>query len=194
MDLLKLVREIGVFELGANLTKVLNSEAIWSKAGAIMPLPEADLLNNIERIAGWLTSFGKSKYLFLTPELALIEYLAALCPGKEAIMVVSSDMESDIRARLWNNLPKHMRTSLLEEPFFPNEFYPQNGIIVACGYLAGGRAMVLPETYRMIDHYVGGFYGKKVFVPYTELAEGTRYGGWLETSADKFNQIWRAGA
>ena len=53
--------------------------------------------------------------------------------------------------------------------------------------------MVLPETYRMIDHYVGGFYGKKVFVPYTELAEGARYGGWLEVSADKFNQIWRVG-
>ena len=131
--------------------------------------------------------------MFLTPELALIEHLAALYPGQEAIMVVSSGMESDIRARLWNNLPKHMRTSLLDEPFFPNEFYPQNGIIVACGYLAGGRAMVLPETYRMIDHYVGGFYGKKVFVPYTELAEGARYGGWLEVSADKFNQIWRVG-
>ena len=193
MELLKLAQEIGFFELGINLTNVLNSEAIWSKAGAVMPLPEVDLLNEIERIAGWLASFGKSKYMFLTPELALIEHLAALYPGQDAIMVVSSGMESDIRARLWNNLPKHMRTSLLDEPFFPNEFYPQNGIIVACGYLAGGRAMVLPETYRMIDHYVGGFYGKKVFVPYTELAEGARYGGWLEVSADKFNQIWRVG-
>ena len=193
MELLKLAQEIGFFELGINLTNVLNSEAIWSKAGAVMPLPEVDLLNEIERIAGWLASFGKSKYMFLTPELALIEHLAALYPGQEAIMVVSSGMESDIRARLWNNLPKHMRTSLLDEPFFPNEFYPQNGIIVACGYLAGGRAMVLPETYRMIDHYVGGFSGKKVFVPYTELAEGARYGGWLEVSADKFNQIWRVG-
>ena len=193
MELLKLAQEIGFFELGINLTNVLNSEAIWSKAGAVMPLPEVDLLNEIERIAGWLASFGKSKYMFLTPELALIEHLAALYPWQEAIMVVSSGMESDIRARLWNNLPKHMRTSLLDEPFFPNEFYPQNGIIVACGYLAGGRAMVLPETYRMIDHYVGGFYGKKVFVPYTELAEGARYGGWLEVAADKFNQIWRVG-
>lgn len=193
MDLLKSVREIGFFEMGVNLTRVLNSEAVWTKAGAIMPLPEIGLLDNVGRIAEWLASFGKSKYMFLTPELALIEHLAALCPGQEAIMVVSSDTEEEVRMRLQNNLPKHMRTLLLEEPFFPEEFYPQNGIIVACGYLAGGRAMVLPEIYRMIDHYVGGFYGKKVFVPYTELAEGTRYDGWLEASVDKFSRIWRDG-
>lgn len=53
--------------------------------------------------------------------------------------------------------------------------------------------MVLPETYRMIDHYFGGFYGKKVFVPYAELAEGVRYGGWLEVSTEKFNRIWSDG-
>lgn len=194
MDLLKSVREIGFFEMGINLTRVLNSEAVWPKAGAIMPLPEMGLTDNIRKIAEWLASFGKSKYMFLTPELALIEHLAVLCPEQEAIMAVSSDMEKDIRIRLRNNRPKHMRTLLLEEPFFPKGFYPQNGIIVACGYLAGGRAMVLPETYRMIDHYVGGFYGKKVFVPYTELAESTRYGGWLEASVDKFSRIWRNNA
>lgn len=48
MELLKLVWEIDFFELGTNLTNVLNGEAIWSKAGAIMPLPEADLPNDIE--------------------------------------------------------------------------------------------------------------------------------------------------
>jgi len=191
MNLLKAVREIGFFEMSVNLTKVLDSAAVWSKAGALLPLPEAALADNIEKIAKWLASFGKSKYLFLTPEIALIERLAALCPQQEAMLLVSSDMEEDVCTRLKNNLPKRMKTSLLEEPFFPEGFYPQNGIIVACGYLAGGRAMVLPETYRMIDHYVGSFYGKKVFVPYTELAESTRYGGWLETSADKFGGIWR---
>lgn len=191
MDLLKSVREIGFFEMSANLTQVLNSEAIWSKAGATMPLPEAEIADHIEKVVKWLASFGKSKYLFLTPEIALVERLSELHPQQEAIMMVSCDMEEDVRTRLKNNLPKHMKVSLLEEPFFPEEFYPQNGIIVACGYLAGGRAMVLPETYRMIDHYAGGFYGKKVFVPYTELAEGTRYGGWLEASSDKFSRIWR---
>lgn len=193
MDLLKSVREIGFFEMSANLTKVLNSEAVWSKAGAAMPPPETGLADNIEKIAKWLASFGKSKYMFLTPEIALIEYLAALCPQQEAMMLVPCDMEEDVRMRLRNNLPKHMRTSLLQEPFFPEEFYPHNGIIVACGYLAGGRVMVLPETYRIINHYFGGFYGQKVFIPYTELAEGVRYDGWLEASGDKFSRIWRNG-
>lgn len=190
MDLLKAAREIGFFEMSTNLTKVLDSEAVWSKAGAVMPLPETDLADKVEKIAQWLASFGKSKYLFLTPEIALLEHLAALCPRDEAIILVPCDMEEEIRTRLKDNLPKGMKTSLLEEPFFPEAFYPRNGIIVTCGYLASGRAMVLPETYRMIDHYVRGFYGKKAFVPYTELAEGARYSGWLEVSADKFNRIW----
>lgn len=191
MDLLKSVREIGFFEMSVNLAKVLKSEAVWSKAGAAMPLPETSLVDDIERIVQWLSSFGKNKYLFLTPEIALIEHLAALCPQQEAVMLVPCGTEEDVRTRLKNNLPKQMRTSLLEEPFFPEGFYPHNGIIVACGYLAGGRVMVLPETYRMINHYIGGFYGQKVFIPYTELAEGVRYDGWLEASGDKFSRIWR---
>ncbi len=193
MDLLKSVREIGFFETGGNLTRVLDSEAVWSKAGAMMPLPEPDLADNVEKVAKWLASFGKDKYLFLTPEIALIERLAALCPQQEAIILLPCDMEAEVRIRLGNNLPRQMKTSLLEEPFFPEAFYPGNGIIVICGYLAGGRTIVLPETYRMIDHYAGGFYGKKVFVPYTELSEGTRYGGWMESSEDKFSRIWRDG-
>lgn len=193
MDLLKSVREIGFFEMGRNLTKVLDSKDIWSKAGAAMPLPETNLADNIEKIARWLASFGKSQYLFLTPEIALIEHLAALCPQQEAMILVPCDMEEDVHARLRDNLPKCMKTSLLEEPFFPEGFYPGNGIIVACGYLACGRIMALPETYRMIDHYFAGFYGKKVFIPYAELAEGVRYGGWLEVSTEKFNKIWSDG-
>ena len=50
--------------------------------------------------------------------------------------------------------------------------------------------MVLPETYRMIDHY-SGFWGKKVFVPYVELADAVRYDGWMEVGSDKISMIWR---
>lgn len=191
MDLLKSVREIGFFELSVNLTKVLTSEDIWSRAGAAIPLPGTDLADQMEEIAAWLASFGKSQYMLLSPEIALVERLAAVYPQQKAMMLVPCDMEEEVRMRLKNNLPKQMKTSLLEEPFFPEEFYPHNGIIVVCGYLAGGRVMVLPETYRMIDHYFGGFYGQKVFIPYTELAEGVRYDGWVETSAGKFSRIWR---
>lgn len=191
MDLMKSIREIGCFEVSSNLTKVLDSEDVWAKAGEMMPLTDKNVVDNIEKIARWMVSFGKSKYLFLNPEIALIERLAVLRPQQEAMMLVPCDMEEDVRIRLQNNRPRNMKTLLLEEPFFPEKFYPGNGIIVVCGYLAGGRIMVLPETYRMIDHYFSVFYGKKVFVPYAELTEGIRYGGWLEASLDKFSRIWR---
>ena len=194
MDLLKSVREIGFFEMSANLTQVLSSEAVRARAGEAMPLPKTGPADQMEELAAWLASFGKSRYMLLTPEIALIDHLAAARPRQEqeAMILVPCDMEEEVQVRLKNNLPRRMRTSLLEDPFFPEEFYPHNGIIVACGYLAGGRVMVLPETYRMIDHYFGGFYGQKVFIPYTELVEGVRYDGWLETSADKFSGIWRS--
>lgn len=190
MEILKTVRDIGFFETGRNLIQVLDSGAVRAQVGATMPLPAPNLADVMERITEWLSAFGKKKYLFLTPEIALVELLAAQDPEREAILMVPCGME-EVRARLENNLPRQMRTSLLEEPFFPKEFYPDNGIIIGCGYLAGNRAMVLPETYRMIDHYAAGFYGKKVFVPYAELSEGIRYEGWIEVSAEKFSGSWR---
>lgn len=193
MDLLKSIREIGFFEVGNNLTKVLDSGAVWSRAGEMMPLPDKNVADNIEKIVKWIASFEKSKYLFLSPEIVLIERLAELCPQQEAMMLVPCDMEKDAHIRLQDNCPRHMKTFLLKEPFFPEDFYPRNGIIVVCGYLAGGRIMVLPETYRMIDHYFGTFHGRKIFIPYVELTEGVRYGGWLEASMDKFSGIWRSG-
>lgn len=191
MELLKTVREVGFFETGRNLTQVLDSGAVRAQAEAVMPLPAPNLADAMERIAGWLSAFRKEKYLFLTPEIALVELLAARNPEQEAMLLVPCGTEEEVRARLEDNLPRQMRTSLLEEPFFPREFYPDNGIIIACGYLAGSRAMVLPETYRIIDHYTAGFYGKKVFIPYAELSEGTRYEGWIEVSMEKFSRLWR---
>ena len=191
MDLLKLTREIGFFETSRNLSHVLDSDAVRAKAEIAMPLPKPCMENIIHRIAVWLTSFGKRKYLFLTPEIALIEEIAVLYPQAEATIVVPSDMGEEVRTRLRNNLPSCMKTSLLEEPFFPKDFYPGNGLITACGYLAGGRTMVLSETYRLIGHYVGGFYGKKVFVPYAEQTVNTRYQEWLEVSTNNFSYLWR---
>lgn len=190
MDMLKTVREIGFFETGNNLVEVLSSADVQAKAGEVMPLPGKELTENTSRIADWLAAFGKHKYMLFTPEIHLIDYLAKNGAENEAIILVPCDMEKEIKDRLSVNLPKGMRVSLLEEPYFPEEFYPGNGLVVACGYMAGGRLMVLPETYRMIDHY-SGFLGKKVFVPYVELEDAVRYEGWMEVSRDRFNTVWR---
>ena len=46
-------------------------------------------------------------------------------------------MDPDVKERVKANIPKSMNVYLLEEPYFPDAFYPGNGIIVICGYLAG---------------------------------------------------------
>lgn len=191
MDVRKTAREIGLFETGINLSKFCGSADVLQKVGASMPLPDEDIAAHVPLIAAWLRSFGKSKYLFLTPEIALIEALAELGdPSEEVILVIPCDLEADAKERLRNNIPRGIGVTILEEPYFPQSFFPGNGMIVVCGYSACGRPMVLPDTYRMIEHY-SGFLGRKVFVPYRELNTAVRYDGWMEAGQQRLPTEWR---
>lgn len=191
MDMQKTAREIGLFETGINLSKVCNSTDVIQKVGASMPLPDEDIADRIPQIAAWLHSFGKSKYMFLTPEIALIEEISKLSNREEVIIAIPCDLEREAKERLRNNLPRGIEVSILEEPYFPQSFFPGNGLMVVCGYAAGGRPMVLPDTYRMVEHY-SGFLGKKVFIPYKDLETAARYDGWLEVSQQRLSTKWRS--
>lgn len=191
MDMQKTAREIGLFETGINLSKVCNSTDVIQKVGASMPLPDEDIANRVPKIAAWLHGFGKSKYMFLTPEIALIEEMTKLPNQKEVIIAIPCDLEGEAKERLRNNLPRGIEVTVLEEPYFPQSFFPGNGLMVVCGYSAGGRPMVLPDTYRMVEHY-SGFLGKKVFIPYKELETAARYDGWLEVSQQRLSTKWRS--
>ena len=191
MDMQKTAREIGLFETGINLSKVCNSTDVIQKVGASMPLPDEDIANRVPKIAAWLHGFGKSKYMFLTPEIALIEEMTKLPNQKEVIIAIPCDLEGEAKERLRNNLPRGIEVTVLEEPYFPQSFFPGNGLMVVCGYSAGGRPMVLPDTYRMVEHY-SGFLGKKVFIPYKELETAARYDGWLEVSQQRLSAKWRS--
>ena len=193
MDMQKTAREIGLFETGINLSKVCNSTDVIQKVGASMPLPDENIADRIPQIAAWLHSFGKRKYLFLTPEIALIEEMSKLSNLEEVIIAIPCDLERDVKERIRNNLPRGIEVSILEEPYFPQSFFPGNGLMVVCGYAAGGRSMVLPDTYRMVEHY-SGFYGKKVFIPYKELKAAARYDGWLKVSQQRLSEKWRSEA
>lgn len=187
----KTAREIGLFETAVNLAKVGNSADVIQKVGISMPLPNEDIRDRVGQVAKWLLSFGKSKYMFLTPEIALIEEIEKQNDSKtEVIIAVPCDLEQEAKERLNNNLPYGVVVTVLEEPYFPQSFFPGNGIMVISGYLGGDRAMVLPDTYRMVEHY-SGFLGKKVFVPYRELDAATRYGGWMEISQQRLSAKWR---
>jgi hypothetical protein len=195
MDAIKTVREIGTFMANENIAAVLASEDVRAKVGAVMPLPGINFNESINKVADWLSSFGKCKYLFFSPEIALIERLSGCENKTESIIMVPCDMDQEVKSRLNDNLPKNMKVELLEETKYPEskgiDFRPRNGIIVISGYLAGERVMVLPETYRLINSYGTGFMGKMVFVPYTAIKESIRYADWLEVEGDKFSEIWR---
>lgn len=190
MNLHKVAREIGFFETGINLSKVCESNELLEKVGASMPLPDADIANSIPQIVDWLQNFGKSKYMFLSPEIALIEEMAKSDRKAEVIIAVPCDLESEAKERVKNNLSNGIDVVILEEPYFPQSFFPGNGLMVVSGYSAAGRSMVLPDTYRMVDHY-SGFLGKKVFIPYKEIDAAIRYDGWLEVSQQRLSTRWR---
>lgn len=191
MDIQKTAREIGLFETAINLAKVSGSSDVIQKLGASMPLPDKFIEDRVKQVADWLLSFGKSKYMFLTPEIALIEEIGKKSNSKtEAIIAVPCDLEQDSKERLNNNLPRGVTVTVLEEPYFPQSFFPGNGMMVICGYLGNDRAMVLPDTYRMVEHY-NGFFGKKVFVPYKELYVASRYHEWMEINQQRVSTKWR---
>lgn len=165
MDMHRTAKEIGLFLTAINLVAVMDSPDVQDKVGASMPLPDSDTEKKVSDIAKWLAGFGKRKYMFLTPE---------------------------IKERLQNNLPHGAIVELLEEPHFPAMLYPSNGMLVTCGYMGGDRAMVMADTYRMVEHY-NSFLGKKVFIPYIELTSAARYDGWMEVGQDRITEKWRSG-
>lgn len=194
MDIRENVREIGAFEVAKNLSIVLESADGLYKLGAFMPLPGTDIEKRTADAAKFLLHLGKKKYMFLTPEIALTDVMADLAGHKtESLFVISSNLEKDAKLRLCSNLPHKTTVSVLDEPSFPKDFFPNNGVIVVCGYEALGRAMVLEDTYRMVEHY-RGFLGKKVFLPYATLNSAIRYDGWREIYSDRVDLMWNSSA
>ena len=119
MDAIKTVREIGTFMANENIAAVLASEDVRAKVGAVMPLPGINFNESINKVADWLSSFGKCKYLFFSPEIALIERLSGCENKTESIIMVPCDMDQEVKSRLNDNLPKNMKVELLEETKYP---------------------------------------------------------------------------
>ena len=191
MDVKRTVREIGLFEMGINLEKVKNSEEICNKVGDSIPLPAENMIGRVKDAAKWILSFDKHKYLFFQPEIALFEEMKKIAPhNMEIIILLPCDLNIEEKERIKSNLPSGVAITNVEEPFFPESFYPGNGIMVISGYLGGNRLMVLADTYRMVEHY-SGFLGKKVFVPYVELDTASRYDGWIEMNPQRISADWR---
>lgn len=192
MDMIKTAQEIGLIETAVNLSQVCESGDVIDEVGVSMPMPDKNIASKIPETVEWIRSHGKSKYLFLTPEIALIEELGSLAAAQEEVIIaVPGDLDPDVRERIENNVPHNIRVTIQSEYDIPRNFYPRNGLMVICGYAAGGRLMVLPETYRLIGRY-SDFLGKKLFIPYQELDIAACYDGWMEVSQKNMCVKWRA--
>lgn len=191
MDPIKMAREIGFFNVGKNISDYMHMDNVKSMIENVIPLPDYDIRADAQEAAEWLVSMGKSMYVFLNPEMELIKNISIICnENDEAVIIIPHDMDGKSRERMVNNLPKTMNVSVMDEGFFPAGCGPANGIIISTGYLAGGRIMMLPETYRMAESYNKKFMGRKVFVPYRHIDTGIRYRGWLEADPSLFKSVW----
>lgn len=194
-DLRKTAREIGVMQLAANLWELRGSREVLSAAADYLPMPNGDMTERIDRIAAWLLSFGKTYYLFLTPEVALAEAMLrqASDAKTEVLFVLPSTMDADVAERIRGNLPRGGRVSVLTERDPLDDFFPRNTMMVVSGYLGRDHMMILEDDiYRLVEQHCGSFYGRKAFVPYAELDQAVRYEGWMELSREKINTVWRA--
>ena len=190
MDIISDMKKIGILETACNLAVVGDSSAVMEKVLPYAPFPPINISDFIEPITDWLLGFNKKKYMFFTPELALIEAMAQKADGLEAQIVIPADLDLLIAENIKQNLPKSMPVSVLKEPFYPIDFRPGNGIIVVCGWINGDRLYVFKDTFRMVRHY-RDFKGKMVFIPYTITAGENVSGDWIEVDERTFNSNWR---
>ncbi len=193
-NLRETAREIGVMQQAANLWELRDSREIQRMAADYMPMPDGDMSARIDQIAEWLLSFGKTYYLFLTPEFALAKAMLRQDPNRnmEAIFMIPPTMETNTVDRIRSNLRRGGGISMLTERDSLDNFFPRNTMMVVSGYLGRDHMMILEnDIYRLTEQHSNGFYGRKAFVPYVELDEAIRYNGWMELSREKINAVWR---
>ena len=96
----------------------------------------------------------------------------------EFIIVLPYDMGPVQKCIIREKFPPDLNITMIQEPAFPQAFYPANGLMVICGCAFDGKAAVPLETYRLIEHYKD-FVGKKAWVPYAEISVPEPCEGWV---------------
>lgn len=197
-DLRKTAREIGVMQQAVNLWEQRDSNEVLNASFDYLPMPSGDMDSRVERIATWLLGFRKNYYLFLTPEIAVVEEMLKQAPDNakpKMFFVLPPKMDPDTEARIRNNLPKSRKyhpVDVLTEHSSLDYFFPRNTMMVVCGYLGRDHMMILDDdVYRLTVQHCSSFNGRKAFIPYVELEEAIHYEGWMELSREKINTLWR---
>ncbi|GAU75615.1 hypothetical protein [Fusibacter sp. 3D3] len=178
-NVISTIEEIGFFEtmqlIQPHLIDTIVSEQI------LMELPmcaEDDIQSRISDIVEKLENCPKQNLLFISPELALIERLAARNSQHHIIIALPCDLEPVVVERIQNNMPPGVNVSFLKEPFYPDNFLPSSSAIIAFGFENNSRAMLLPRFYRLMERY-SSFMGRKIFIPCSENSVSRPF-QWVE--------------
>ncbi len=179
IDISQMICEIGLLETICMMQKVgfdNIDERVLSCIPATVSL--SDVGQRLSHITECVMESGKQDILLLSPEIALLERCSSRSNVRFRI-IIPRDMDEDVASRVKCNIPNTMSVSFIDEPFYPSGFYPSNGLIMAFGFQNGDRAMLLPSTYRILEHY-RGFMGRKVFVPINGRGQCIRAAAWVE--------------
>lgn len=191
MNIIEDIRKVGMFEVAHNMIKAAGDSS-RSRLEDFMPMPGTDFDLRIKAAVDYLLSFGKSKIFLLSPEIAILDELAKRnISGLRIFVAIPSDMPTEMRERLYHNVPKDLTIQFVENLYCPGGFIPENGIIVSFGYSANGYLIVRPDCYHMNKVY-SSFPGARVFVPYVELDEYLQCEGWVRIQPDTFTEVWRS--
>jgi len=147
------IARTGVVETLANLQKYNNTAEIMEKAAIYIPVPEKQHICDPQTIADSLTDLGKSRLLFLTPEIAVIEKLAQCENPPQIVVCLSSAFDGDTCSSIAANMPQGLQVDFISENEILDDFMPAEAAIVAFGFFDGHRGLILGSNYRMMERY-----------------------------------------
>ena len=177
--------ETGVVETLANLHRYSDIPEIIEKAELYLPIPQKEDTPDADSIANSLSALGKSRMLFLTPEIAVVEKLAKYGTVKQIVVCLPSSYDEDTCQRIAANMPQGVEISFIRENEIPHNFVPSRDAIVAFGFYDNGRGLILSSNYRMMERYKA-FYGSRVLVNCGRQVSACRPVGWAPVNVSEF--------
>lgn len=180
VDLIDNICELGVLETVGVLQEIGSDSIPDNFLNELPILPSTRLIDKrIETIRDAIIASGKQEILLLSPEIALLEQFSHRSDIHFQI-VLPNDIDNDMLKRVCNNVPPGVNVDFINELFFPKDFFPSNGLILAFGFQNDNRCLLLSHILRIMEHYKG-FMGKRVFVTINEDGEKcSRPSSWIE--------------
>jgi len=171
------VTETGILETLCILNNHKSDYEIISNASLYLPIPRDDIHSKVDEIVDNLCRLKKEKFLFLTPEIAIIEKLCNTDTVKEIFVCLPSDYNEETYERIFNNKPSGIKVTFIKENEIPLNFTGNNAAIIGFGFCDKERAIILNHNYRMMERYKS-FYGYRILVSCGKDMSNSRPIGW----------------